>query len=105
MDRQARIFEFFGSLPGLLVLAALVVAVILIVVLRRLRAGRLAQEGSQGGAAAKREPPRWVEAAVAACILLEQRPRPSASPWSPASERTDPWRIAGSQGMKIGAYK
>ena len=105
MDNQAKIFEFFGSLPGLLALAALVLAVVLISVLRRLRAGRQAPEAAQGVPAAVQGLPRWVEAAVAACLTLEQQPRPSANPWSPGSERADPWRIAGAQGVKIGVYK
>jgi hypothetical protein len=105
MDKQARIFEFFGSLPGLLALAALVLAIVLVTILRRRRAGRPAPEHGQGVSAAIQGPPRWVEAAVAAFLLLEQRPRPSASPWSPGAERADPWRIAGGQGVKIGVYK
>jgi hypothetical protein len=105
MDGQARIFEFFGSLPGLLVLAALVLAVILITVLRRLRARRLEPAAAQSSPASKQEPPRWVEAAVAACLLLEQRPSPSAAAWAPASDRLDPWRIAAGQRVKIGVYK
>jgi hypothetical protein len=105
MDRQARIYEFFGSLSGLLVLAALVLAIVLIAVLRRLHARRRALEATQSSPAAKQGPPRWVEAAVAACLVLEQRPRPSAAAWTPGNERADPWRIAGGQRAKIGVYK
>jgi hypothetical protein len=105
MEKQAKIFEFFGSLPGLLVLAAAVLAIVLSVVLRRLRARRQARQAMRGGPAAEQGPPRWVEAAVAAYLALEERPHPSAAAWAPGAERADPWQIAAGQRAKIGVNK
>jgi hypothetical protein len=109
METQTRIYQFFGSLPGLLVLAALTAAVILVAVLRRIRAQRASKAAptSSGFAAAAEpagqgRPPRWLLAAVASWAALEERPRPSASAWAPAADRADPWRIAGAQHSKTG---
>jgi hypothetical protein len=105
MNNQARIYEFFGSLPGLLVLAALAAVIVLVAVLRHLRARRRSPEAAQAAPEPARGLPRWVEAAVAVFLALERRPRPSANPWTPSGERADPWRMAGGQGIKIGVYK
>jgi hypothetical protein len=103
METQTRIYQFFGSLPGLLVLAALVAAVILVAVLRRIRAQRAGRAAAEPGGEGR--PPRWLLAAVAAWAALEERPRPSASAWAPAADRADPWRIAGAQHSKTGVWQ
>ena len=102
METQTRIYQFFGSLPGLLVLAALAAAVILVAVLRRVRARRAGKAAptSSGFAAApepggEERPPRWLLAAVAAWAVQEGGPRPSAAAWAPAADRADPWWNAG----------
>jgi len=109
METQTRIYQFFGSLPGLLVLAALAAAVVLLWVLRRIRARRAGEAAptSSGFAAAPEpasaeRPPRWLLAAVAAWAALEERPGPSAAAWAPVADRADPWRIAGAPRSSTG---
>ncbi len=109
METQTRIYQFFGSLPGLLALAALAAAVVLLLVLRRLRARRAGEEApTQSGFAAAPEPaggerpPRWLAAAVAAWAALQERPGPSAAAWAPVADRADPWRIAGAPHSRTG---
>ncbi len=109
METQTRIYQFFGSLPGLLVLAALAAAVALLLVLRRIRARRAGEAApTSAGFAATPEPgggqrlPRWLLAAVAAWAALEERPGPSAAAWAPVADRADPWRIAGAPHSRTG---
>jgi len=107
--------DFFGTLPGLLSLAAAAALFIVVWLVRRLVArGRKAAAAPEPARAPEPAgPPRWVIAAVAAWAALSEEPVPSAESWKPASSWHDPWLAeagAGSSGLNpgrrnVGVYK
>ena len=102
MGTQEKIYAFFGSLPGLLILAAAVIAIVVVAIIRKARVSRGVPAQAPAPPGAEDGPPRWLVAVVAAYLTLEGSPRPSAESWRPAAERIDPWIISQ---RRIGVYK